>query len=66
MQPIKQLSRVLASLAPQGRALFSLTDLRAALPEHTAGAFRAVVARAAVISADKAIASASLAKRPST
>jgi hypothetical protein len=46
MQPIKQLSRVLASLAHHGQNLFSLTDLRAALPKHTAGAFRAVVARA--------------------
>lgn len=46
MQPIKQLSRVLASLAHQSQGLFSLTDLRAALPEHTPGAFRAVVARA--------------------
>jgi len=46
MQPIKQLSRVLANLAHHGQNLFSLTDLRAALPEHTAGAFRAVVARA--------------------
>ena len=46
MQPIKQLSRVLASLAHCGQGLFSLTDLRAALPEHAPGAFRAVVARA--------------------
>ena len=46
MQPIKQLSRVLMSLADPGQALFSLTDLRAVLPEHTAGAFRAVVTRA--------------------
>lgn len=46
MQPIKQLSRVLMSLADPGQALFSLTDLRAALPEHTVGAFQAVVTRA--------------------
>jgi len=46
MQPIKQLSRVLASLVGQGPALFSLADLMAALPEHSYGAFRAVVMRA--------------------
>jgi len=46
MQPIKQLSRVLGCLAGRGQALFSLADLRAALPEHASGAFRAVVMRA--------------------
>ncbi len=46
MQPIKQLSRVLALLAGRGQALFSLADLRAAFPEHASGAFRAVVMRA--------------------
>ena len=46
MQPIKQLSRVLACLAGRDQALFSLADLRAALPEHASGAFRAIVMRA--------------------
>lgn len=46
MQPIKQLSRVLASLPGRGQALFSLADLRAGLPEHASGAFRAIVMRA--------------------
>ncbi len=46
MRPLKQLSRVLASLADKQYALFSLSDLRAALPNHSPGAFRAVVMRA--------------------
>lgn len=46
MQPIKQLARVLARLASEGQIVFSLSDLRATLPEHSHGAFRAVVMRA--------------------
>lgn len=46
MQPIKHLARVLATLARDDPTLFTLTDLRAALPEHSAGAFRALVMRA--------------------
>jgi hypothetical protein len=46
LQPIKQLSRVLASLADEQHSLFALSDLRAALPNHTPGAFRAVIMRA--------------------
>ena len=46
MQPIRQLSRVLASLADDEHYLFSLTDLRCALPTHSFGAFRAVISRA--------------------
>lgn len=46
MQPIKILSRALVSLVGPGQALFSLADLRATLPEHASGAFRAVVMRA--------------------
>jgi hypothetical protein len=46
MQPIKQLTQVLASLADDEHYLFSLTDLRCVLPTHSFGAFRAVVSRA--------------------
>ena len=46
MQPIKQLAQVLASLADDEHYLFSLTDLRGALPLQSFGAFRAVVSRA--------------------
>ncbi len=46
MQPIKQLARVLATLFSEGQTLFTLTDLRAALPTHRPGALRAVIMRA--------------------
>lgn len=46
MQPIKQLARVLARLTDEAPCLFSLADLQAVLPEHRAGAFRAVIMRA--------------------
>jgi len=46
MQPIKHLARVLAHLASEGQTLFTLADLRATLPEHSFGAFRAVIMRA--------------------
>lgn len=46
MQPIKQLSQVLADLADEEHALFSLADLHAALPRHHPGAFRALISRA--------------------
>lgn len=46
MQPIQQLARVLADLADDEHALFSTVDLRAALPDHHPGAFRALISRA--------------------
>ncbi|MEX2352663.1 MAG: hypothetical protein WD709_00650 [Gammaproteobacteria bacterium] len=46
MQPIKQLARVLAAVADDEHYLFTLADLRGALPEHRPGALRAVVRRA--------------------
>ena len=46
MQPIKHLARILTDLASEGRALFSLADLRAALPEMLPGAFRSLISRA--------------------
>ncbi|MDP2809658.1 MAG: DUF6088 family protein [Rhodocyclaceae bacterium] len=46
MQPVKQLAQVLVKLADESHALFSLADLRAALPGHHPGAFRALISRA--------------------
>lgn len=46
MQPIKQLTQALVSLADDEHYLFSLSDLRSVLPMHSLGAFRAVVSRA--------------------
>jgi predicted transcriptional regulator of viral defense system len=46
MQPIKQLAHVLADLADDEHHLFTLADLRGALPGYTSGAFRALVSRA--------------------
>lgn len=46
MQPIKQLARILAELVNEEHVLFSLADLRGALPGHHPGAFRALISRA--------------------
>jgi len=46
VQPIKQLKRVLDSVADEDNYLFLLADLRGALPDHRYGALRAVVSRA--------------------
>lgn len=45
MQPIKQLANTLASLANDQRALFTLNDLRCVVPEHSQGAFKALLSR---------------------
>lgn len=46
MQPIKQLAQTLADLADGNHAIFSPADLRAVLPKHHPGAFRALLSRA--------------------
>ena len=46
MQPIKQLSRILENLASAKTYLFSLDDLRAALPDSEPGALKALLSRA--------------------
>lgn len=46
MQPIKQLTRVVAGVADKDNYLFSLHDLRGALPNQTVNAFKAVITRA--------------------
>lgn len=46
VQPVRQLSALLERLASEEHALFALSDLRAALPGHTEGAFRALISRA--------------------
>jgi len=46
MQPIKKLAQVLKELADEEHYLFTLADLKGALPSHNPGAFRAVVSRA--------------------
>ncbi len=46
MQPIKLLSRILENLAGAENYLFSLDDLRGALPESESGAFKALLSRA--------------------
>lgn len=46
MQPQKQLARTLSSLAGDGPLLLTLSDLRAALPDHSPVALRAVIGRA--------------------
>ena len=45
MQPIKQLANALASLADSDRYLFTLSDLKCVLPEHSQGAFKALLSR---------------------
>lgn len=46
MQPLKQLSKILTQLADEEHYLFSLTDLKSALPEHSPGGFKALLSRA--------------------
>ena len=46
MQPIKQLSQILEQLASEEHYLFSLSDLRGALPGHSLSAFKTVISRA--------------------
>ncbi|WP_462325373.1 type IV toxin-antitoxin system AbiEi family antitoxin [Desulfoplanes sp.] len=45
MQPIRQLSRTLEHLAGPKRYLFTLSDLKAALPALSASAFKTLVSR---------------------
>jgi predicted transcriptional regulator of viral defense system len=45
MQPIKQLAKILAELADDEHYLFSLTDLKGAMPEQSQGGFKALVSR---------------------
>ena len=45
-QPVRQLARIIEQLATDEHYLFSLSDLRAALPDHTAGAFKTLISRA--------------------
>lgn len=46
MQPIKELAQLLERLASAEQYLFSLDDLRSALPEASPGAFKALLCRA--------------------
>jgi predicted transcriptional regulator of viral defense system len=46
MQPMKELTRLLEGLASEEHYLFSLDDLRSALPEIRPGAFKALLSRA--------------------
>ena len=46
MQPIKQLTRVIESLASEEHYLFTLSDLRASLPTISTGAFKVLMSRA--------------------
>ena len=46
MQPIKRLNRILADLADPEHYLFTLSDLRAALPDLSSTAFRVLLSRA--------------------
>lgn len=45
MQPIKELARILERLAGTEHYLFSLDDLRGALPDASPGAFKALLSR---------------------
>lgn len=45
MQPIRRLSRILTELADQDHYLFMQSDLRAALPDLSAAALKALVSR---------------------
>lgn len=45
-QPIKQLSKVIESLATEDHYLFTLSDLRAVLPTISPGAFKVLLSRA--------------------
>lgn len=46
MQPIRRLSKILADLADPEHYLFTLSDLRAALPDLSSTAFRVLLSRA--------------------
>ena len=46
LQPMKQLTKIIESLATEEHCLFMLSDLRASLPELTSGAFKVVMSRA--------------------
>jgi predicted transcriptional regulator of viral defense system len=46
MQPMKQLSQILDALADEENYLFSLADLRSALPEAKNNVFKALLSRA--------------------
>ncbi len=46
MQPIKRLSTILADLTDSEHCLFTLSDLRAALPDLSYAAFRTLLSRA--------------------
>lgn len=46
IQPIKQLTRIIESLATEEHCLFTLSDLRAALPTISPGAFKVLMSRA--------------------
>ncbi|MCL7489435.1 MAG: hypothetical protein M8357_14815 [Desulfobulbaceae bacterium] len=46
MQPLKQLTLILENTADQEHDLFSLRDLRGALPEQNMSAFKSLIARA--------------------
>lgn len=45
MQPIKELTRLLERLASEEHYLFSLDDMRCALPEASPGAFKVLLSR---------------------
>lgn len=45
MQSIKQLAHTLASLANNEHYLFTLADLKCVIPEHSPGAFKALLSR---------------------
>ena len=45
-QPVRQLAAILEQLASEEHYLFSIADLHSALPDHTVGAFKALVSRA--------------------
>ncbi len=46
MQPVKQLNHIITELADEEHYLFSLSDLRGAIPGQTRGAFKALISRA--------------------
>jgi hypothetical protein len=46
MQPIKELTRLLERLAGEEHYLFSLDDMRSAMPEANSGAFKVLISRA--------------------
>ena len=45
-QPVRQLAKILEQLANNEHYLFSLSGLRAALPDHSVGAFKTLLSRA--------------------